>query len=158
MNPCPCGHEGSNRRACVCDLPRLRNYRARLSGPMLDRFDLQVRVPPVDLLSLGTGPEETSEAVRERVARARALQWARAGIDNAALAGSALDEACLLDQRSHHLLQSIAEKRELSARAVHRVLRVARTAADLDGEARVQTPHLALALEMRALDEGQGAS
>ena len=153
MNPCPCGFDGSTRRACTCDLGRLRGYRARLSGPLLDRFDLQLRVPPVDLLALEGGPAEGSSAVRERVAQARARQHARSGCANAELAGNALDEACALDERSRHVLQGVAEKRGLSARALHRVLRVARTAADLDDAARVRMPHLALALEMRALDE-----
>ncbi len=155
MNPCPCGYDGSTQRACTCDLGRLRNYRGRLSGPLLDRFDLQLKVPPVDLLSLDRRPAESSTSVRDRVLRARAVQEARSGCANAELAGSRLEEACDLDERSRHVLQAMAERRALSARALHRVLRVARTAADLDEAGAVRVPHLALALEMRALDENR---
>jgi magnesium chelatase family protein len=153
MNPCPCGYDGSTLRACTCDLGRLRNYRGRLSGPLLDRFDLQLRMPPVDLLTLAGSPAESSASVRARVERARARQRTRSGCANAELAGRRLEEACALDERSRHVLQAAAEKRALSGRAIHRVLRVARTAADLDEAAHVHLPHLALALEMRALDE-----
>ncbi|MEO6952321.1 MAG: YifB family Mg chelatase-like AAA ATPase [Polyangia bacterium] len=155
MNPCPCGHEGSSRRACICDLPRIRAYRERLSGPMLDRFDLQLRVPPVELHTLSQDAE-ASAPVRERVLRARAIQQRRAGQPNAELTGQALDEACALDERSRGLLATIADKRGLSARAIHRVLRVSRTAADLDDSPTIRTPHLAVALEMRAMDESHG--
>ncbi len=154
MNPCPCGHEGSTRRACTCDLGRLKQYRGRLSGPMLDRFDLQLRLPPVDLFSLDQSAPETSATVRERVERAWHIQRARHGRANAELHGAELDHACALDTRSTTLLKNVAERRGLSARGVHRVLRVARTAADLDGSAQVRSPHLAVALEMRAFDEG----
>ena len=154
MNPCPCGHEGSLKRSCSCDLPRLRTYRSRLSGPMLDRFDLQLRVPPVDLFSLDRAEPESSLAVRERVERAWSLQRARSGCSNADLRGTDLDRVCGLDERSRHLLQQVAERRGLSARAIHRVLRVSRTAADLDASNSVRPPHLALAIEMRAFDDG----
>ena len=155
MNPCPCGFDGSQLRSCTCDLGSIRRYRARLSGPLLDRFDLQLRVPPVDLWQLSAGAAESSATVAERVAKARMLQLARAGCPNAELSGRALDETCALDERSQSLLQRMAEKRSLSARAIHRVLRVARTAADLEGAAHVRIPHLGLALEMRLLDEGR---
>ncbi len=155
MNPCPCGHEGSTTRACSCDLPAVRRYRSRLSGPLLDRFDLQLRVPPVDLFAM-SGTPESSSSVRERVEQARIRQHARSGAPNAELAGRALDEACQLDARSLGLLQMLAQRRGLSARGVHRVLRVARTAADLEGAASVRASHLAMALEMRALDEATG--
>jgi magnesium chelatase family protein len=152
MNPCPCGHEGSTTRACSCDVPAVRRYRARLSGPLLDRFDLQLRVPPVDLFT-PRAPAESSAIVRARVEAARARQHARSGVPNAELVGRALDSACRLDARASTLLQKVATRRGLSARAVHRVLRVARTAADLEGVEAVRSPHLALALEMRAFDE-----
>lgn len=156
MNPCPCGHEGSARRACTCDLGRLRGYRSRLSGPMLDRFDLQLRLPAVDLFSLDQAKPESSAAVRERVEKAWRLQRARSGRANAELPGSVLDAVCALDQRSTHILQSVAERRGLSARAIHRVLRLARTAADLDASPSVRSDHVAVALEMRAFDEQRG--
>ncbi len=152
MNPCPCGFEGSVQRACTCDLGAVRRYRARLSGPLLDRFDLQLRLPPVNLWS--AAPGESSASVRSRVERARERQLHRAGRSNAELCGGALEDACTLDERSRTLLQGVAELRGLSARAIHRTLRVARTAADLEGDDAVRAPHLALALQMRALDEG----
>jgi magnesium chelatase family protein len=156
MNPCPCGFEGSAQRACTCDLLTLKRYRGRLSGPLLDRFDLQLRVPPVDLWQLQSAPAESSSAVRERVLAARARQLRRGRRPNAELSGRALEQACALDERSRSLLARMAEKRGLSARAIHRVLRVARTAADLDASDDVRMPHLALALEMRTLDEPRG--
>ena len=154
MNPCPCGFDGSSERACTCDLGAVRRYRARLSGPLLDRFDLQLRVPPVDLWQLEAAPAESSAAVRARVERARALQLERAGCANAELVGRALDAACALEPRGRTLLQGMAKKRGLSARAIHRVLRVARTAADLEASARVRASDVALALALRDLDEG----
>jgi magnesium chelatase family protein len=152
MNPCPCGFEGSQLRACTCDYGRVRGYRARLSGPMLDRFDLQLRLPAVDLWELEAQPAESSADVRMRVVAARAIQQAR-GLPNAALEGTALDEACALEPRGRTILRGMAERRGLSARAVHRVLRVARTAADMDGADRIRPGDIALALELRALDE-----
>ena len=146
MNPCPCGFDGSTQRSCTCDFGALRRYRGRLSGPLLDRFDLQVKLPPVDLFALSSAPSEPSASVRARVERARRRQVERRGRPNAELDGRVLDEACVLDVRSSSLLRGIAEKRGMSARAIHRVLRVARTAADLEDADEIRAPHVALAL------------
>jgi magnesium chelatase family protein len=155
MNPCPCGFEASTLRACACDLGAVRRYRERLSGPLLDRFDLQLRVPPVDLFALERGPAESSSAVRARVEAARGRQLARGGCANAELLGGALDEACALEAGGRRLLQQVSAKRGLSARAIHRVLRVARTAADLEGRPRLAAGDIALAFELRSLDEAR---
>jgi magnesium chelatase family protein len=155
MNPCPCGFDSTMQRACTCDLGAVRRYRDRLSGPLLDRFDLQLRVPPVDLFALEAGPAESSCAVRARVEAARVRQLVRGGCANAELSGRTLDEACALEAAGRRLLQLISAKRGLSARAIHRVLRVARTAADLEGRERLTDGDIALAFELRSLDEAR---
>jgi magnesium chelatase family protein len=155
-NPCRCGHIGDPARACG-RAPRCgRDYLARLSGPLLDRIDMQIEVaalPPDDLVA--TGPAEPSAAVRERVARARiiAAQRARrlgaAVRRNAELDGRALDEAVQPDAAARHLLAEATARLKLSARGYHRVLRVARTLADLVASERVGRVHVAEALSYR---------
>ena len=160
LNPCPCGAAGDPGRPCRCTSPEIRRYRARVSGPLLDRVDLHVWVPPVDLLRLtGSGKEEPSAAVAARVEEARGRQRRRATDEdgrvewNAALSGSRLRDACRLPPGGRHLLATALRRRGLSARALHRVLRVARTIADLAGEERVTMAHLAEAVRCRILSE-----
>ena len=151
MTPCPCGWHGDASDRCQCPEERVRRYRARVSGPLLDRIDLYVALPPsnvVDLDAPATGP--TSAEVRDRVARARQTQLDRTGDTNARLSVRALREAVELDATGQRLLSSAAERLSLSARAVHRVLKVARTVADLEGSERVAVHHLAEALGYRA--------
>ena len=154
MNPCRCGHGGSGRGACG-KAPRCQlQYQGRVSGPLMDRMDLQVELPPVTAADLArpTGGEGTREAA-ERVARARELQANRDGVEgvalNARLEGEALERACALDAKAHALLNQAAEAQGLSARAFTRTKRLARTIADLDGGSAVQRIHVAEALSYR---------
>jgi len=152
MNPCPCGHLGDPRQACVCTATQIQRYQARLSGPLLDRIDLQVAVPalPADQLTADTRGEPSS-AVRERVVAARERQAERGEL-NARLSGRALDEACALGAADRAWLAETLERLKLSARAYHRVLRVALTLADLAGHQRLGRDELIEAIGYRQLD------
>jgi len=150
MNPCPCGYAGDPGGRCRCTPDAIARYRARISGPLLDRIDLKLdmpRVPQADLRA--ASPGEGSAAVRERVAAARARQLARAGKPNAWLGHRETERDCTLDRRQHALLDQAVERLGLSARAYHRVLRVARTIADLAGGASIETAHLTEAIQYR---------
>jgi len=152
MNPCPCGWLGARvpGRACRCTPDQVARYQARLSGPLLDRIDLQVEVAavaPDDLLAQPAG--EDSAAVAARVAAARARQQARQGRPNARLDAGALDTLCPLDEPARRFVQQAASRLGWSGRALHRVLKVARTVADLDGAEALAVPHLAEAMQYR---------
>jgi len=133
MNPCPCGYAGDPSGRCRCGPDAMLRYGARISGPLLDRIDIQVEVPRPAVGALREPPGETSAVVRERVARARERQLERSGRANAWLSGQLLERDCALGPRDRALLERACERLGLSARAHHRVLRVARTIADLDG-------------------------
>jgi magnesium chelatase family protein len=159
MNPCPCGHYGDRLRACRCTSHELLQYRRRISGPLLDRIDLHVDVPavPPGLLALGGGTGPGTAEVRARVARARALQAARSAGPgpprwNARLRGRALRRFCAPDEAGRRLLAEAVAKLGLSARAHDKVLRVARTIADLEGREVVGAAQVAEAIQYRALD------
>ncbi|HZY02903.1 MAG TPA: YifB family Mg chelatase-like AAA ATPase [Anaeromyxobacteraceae bacterium] len=157
MNPCPCGWRGDSRRPCRCTLQDLARYRRRLSGPLLDRVDLHVPVPPVPAAVLGeAGSGEPSAAARARVERARGLQMEREGVPNARLRGAALRRHASPDAAGRALLAAAVDRLGLSARAHERILRVARTIADLEGVEAVQARHLAEAIQYRALDRPLG--
>jgi magnesium chelatase family protein len=151
MNPCPCGYRGDRVRACLCPDASLARYRRRISGPLLDRIDLQVEVPTVSPDRLAEPGGEPSADVRRRVDAARERQRAR-GTENARLRGAQLRRHCGPDGRGRELLVRAAERLGLSARAHDRVLRVARTLADLEGAERVGPDHLLEAIQYRALD------
>jgi magnesium chelatase family protein len=150
MNPCPCGHAGDESGRCLCPPPRIRAYRARISGPLLDRIDLQVelpRLPAQDLLA--APPGEDTATVRDRVLAARRLQIVRQGVPNAVLEPGRLPELARLGPREKELLARAVERLGLSTRGVDRVLRVARTIADLEAAEAIAAAHLAEALAYR---------
>ncbi|GLK94238.1 ATP-dependent protease [Achromobacter xylosoxidans] len=149
MNPCPCGWRGHPGRACACTPDQVARYAGKISGPLLDRIDLHVALPPSDPEWMGKPPGEPSEPVRERVARCRQRQQARQGKANAALAGAELDEHCRLDGEAQALLLQAMRRLAGSARAMHRALRVARTIADLEGEDSLGARHIAQAVQYR---------
>ena len=155
MNPCPCGFHGSAQRPCRCPAPAVERYRRRLSGPLRDRFDLSIEIPAVPWADLrATTAGESSSAVRARVLTARVRQLARQACLNARLDGRALRAACALnDREAEGLLANGVSKLRLSARAVMRVLRVARTIADLEGTASLTAAHLAEALQWRLTEQ-----
>jgi magnesium chelatase family protein len=150
MNPCPCGYAGDPRRVCRCSAAQIERYQGRISGPLLDRIDLYVDVPRLtrDELRDG-GPSEPSEAIRERVTSAREAQTGRQGAPNSALAGRMLREVCALRGDAEALFSRAIERMALSGRGHDRVLRVARTVADLSGEKEIAVEHLAEALNYR---------
>jgi magnesium chelatase family protein len=153
MNPCPCGYLGDPEHPCRCTPDQVQRYRARLSGPLLDRVDLHVavhRLPPGELLSPGQGGE-TSAAVRTRVTRCRRHQEQRQGCANARLAPAQLGEVCALGDKERDRLESAARQLRLSGRALHRALRVARTIADLEESTAIDMPHISEALGYRHL-------
>ncbi len=157
MNPCPCGYYGHPTRRCTCSPIAVRNYLNRISGPMLDRLDLHIEVPPVDYASLkSTAKEETSEEVRARVNRAREIQnkrYAGTGITcNARLLPGMLNTFCSLTEDAEKLLRASFDRLGLSARAYDRILKVARTIADLDGKENIEVSHIAQAIQFRSLD------
>jgi magnesium chelatase family protein len=150
-NPCPCGHLGDPERACRCGPEEVRRYERRLSGPLLDRLDLYVRVDRVGASDLAGIPGESSALVSERVATARKLAHARSGRLNARLAVADLDRTCRPTEPARRLLAAAVDRLGLSARGYHRCLRVARTVADLESAARVTDRHVREALGFRQL-------
>lgn len=159
-NPCPCGYYGDDRRECTCPSGAVTIYRSRLSGPLLDRFDLQIAVAPVgfDEISGGTAPAERSEIVRARVEAARhrqerRLQGSRA-LCNAEMSLPQIRRFCPLPAGGDEIMRQALQRLRLSLRAYDRVLKVARTIADLAGSDRIETPHLAEAIQYRMLDRG----
>lgn len=159
MNPCPCGWAGDASGRCHCSAQAVARYRNRISGPLLDRIDLQVevpRVPPQDLR--GDAPAgEPSAAVRVRVEAARQRQLARSGLLNARLGHAQTFACCRLSAQDQALLERAIDKLQLSARAMQRTLRVARTIADLAGAADIATVHLSEALGYRRMEPGSTA-
>lgn len=160
MNPCPCGYSTDPRHECTCSAQAVARYRSRLSGPLLDRIDMHVEVPAVsyeEIRSGHTGP--SSAEVRERVIRAREIQAGRyrgtSCRTNADLSGRMLDEYCRLGAAEHEFLGNAVNALALSARAYTRILRVARTIADLEGAADISLAHIAEAISCRVLDREQ---
>ncbi|CAG0930943.1 MAG: Competence protein ComM [Rhodocyclaceae bacterium] len=148
MNPCPCGYLGAAR--CRCTPDQVARYRSKLSGPLLDRIDLHIEVPALAEGELqGKAEGETSAAVRARVAAARAAQLARQGKPNSRLATKEIDRLCAPDAAGAQLLKQAIARLNLSARAYHRVLKVARTIADLAGAERIASAHVAEAIHYR---------
>lgn len=155
MNPCPCGFHNHPARECTCSPSTVARYQKRISGPLMDRVDVFVEVPPVEYEKLVDAvPSEGSVGPRERVEQAREVQRERFR-DNGFLCNSEMGPAevwqhCRLEDGARSLLQTAAQRLTLSARAFHRVLKVSRTIADLDGSESISVPHLAEALQYRA--------
>ncbi|GGA33576.1 ATP-dependent protease [Kroppenstedtia guangzhouensis] len=158
MNPCPCGYFGYEEdRACTCTHQQVRRYRSKLSGPLLDRIDIHVEVPRVDYQTLSSTQQgESSATIRERVARAHAIQAERykgTGIlHNSVMSASLIRNHCPLDSESRDLLKQSFDTLGLSARAHDRILKLARTIADLAGKERIDASHVAEAIQYRTLD------
>ena len=161
---CPCGHHGDTQRRCTCAPQAVQRYLGRVSGPLLDRIDLHVEVPAVryrDLSDRRAG--EPSEAIRGRVARAREVQRARFGgradvHANAHMTARDLREHCAIGDGGEALLRTAITRLGLSARAYHRVLKIARTIADLDGGGDITTAHVSEAIQYRSLDRANLAA
>ncbi len=160
MNPCPCGYLGDPKKACRCTEEQVSRYRNKISGPLLDRIDLQVTVPrpDKDLLRPNAPRGECSGSVRERVMAARSIQMARQGRPNAALGSRQIEAHCLPDPDGSALLEQAMDRLGLSARAYHRILRLARTLADLDGSEAIAAGHIGEAIQYRSLERGESAT
>ncbi len=157
MNPCPCGYAGDAHRPCSCTANQVQRYRSRISGPILDRIDLHIEVPAVKYQDLHTdAPSETSQAIRARIMATREIQLERFAQDliysNAQMKPRHIKKHCPLDGPCKSLLERAINQLGLSARAYHRILKVSRTIADLDGENRIAPHHLLEAIQYRTLD------
>ena len=156
MNPCPCGYCGDPVRECTCSLSTISRYQKRISGPLLDRIDIHIEVPRVDYEKLSDDRlGEPSANVQARVEEARQRQRERFDETNGAIACNAdmrpaqIRQYCQLDETSQSLMRSAMNQMQLSARAYHRILKLARTIADLAGEENIVPTHLAEALQYR---------
>ena len=157
MNPCKCGYYGSAKKPCTCTQRQLNQYHSKISGPLLDRIDIQVSVAEVEYKDLNSGEKaESSAKIKERVNRARQIQLERykgLGIySNSQLSAGLLEDYCRLGEKESAILKMAFDKLGLSARAYSRILKVARTIADLDGSADITAAHIAEATQYRNLD------
>jgi magnesium chelatase family protein len=153
MNPCPCGHCGDRSGRCRCTPERIARYRGRISGPLADRIDIKLEVPaPREAELVAPVAAEASEKIRQRVERARQLQLQRQGKPNALLGTREIDRHCATDREGDQLLRHALARLLLSARAYHRVLRVARSIADLTEKSSIAAEHIAEAIQYRRLD------
>jgi len=158
MNPCPCGYYTHPTRPCTCAPGAVQRYAARISGPLLDRIDIHISVTPVETSALSyESAGEDSATIRARVRKARELQAHRLGTipnihTNSQMPPKLVEEICRLDEAGRRLLESAANRLQLSARAYHRILRVARTIADLDNSEQIKSHHIAEAVTYRTLD------
>ena len=156
MYPCPCGFNGSSQRECTCSHQSVTRYQKRISGPMLDRIDIHIEVPRVDFEKLSDNRRgESSDEIRTRVEQARQRQRERfTGLENGVMTNADMRVAevrqfCELDTEGQQLIKAAMTQLQLSARAYHRILKLARTIADLAGEENIQSAHLAEALQYR---------
>ena len=157
MNPCPCGYFGHPTRQCTCSDAAKKRYRDKTSGPLLDRIDIHIEVGAIDYEQLsGKADEEHSSEIRKRVNKARAIQLERfkgTGIScNAKMTPRATRQYCILDEDADKMLENSFDSLGLSARAYDKILRIARTIADLDGDEIIGVNHIAEALQYRSLD------
>jgi magnesium chelatase family protein len=157
MNPCPCGYYGDPNNECICTIPQIQRYRAKVSGPLLDRIDIQIEVPAVRYRDLaGRESGEPSAGIRERVNRARQIQLDRFKghkiYCNGQMTNRHIKKFCAIDEESQRLLETAVDRLGLSARAYVRILKVARTIADLDGREDISSAHISEAIQYRSLD------
>lgn len=157
MNPCPCGYYGHPARKCICNPRQVTNYLSKVSGPLLDRFDIHVEVAPVEFSDLSSvQKEEPSEKIRERVQKARDIQNERfkgTGVTcNARITSDIIQEVCPVTDDAREMLKGVFDKLGLSARAYDRILKVARTCADMEASQVIQKSHIAQAVQYRSLD------
>jgi len=160
MNPCPCGYTGDASRECRCSVPQIQRYRSRISGPLLDRIDIHIEAPALSIEELrNASPGESSSTIRERCQTARKIQANRFKEArepslkcNARMTHAGIREHCKIDRAQGDLLQQAMEQLSLSARAYDRILKVARTIADLAGSESIENPHLLEAIQYRSLD------
>lgn len=162
MNPCPCGYLTDDRHTCTCTSSQIQRYRSKLSGPLLDRIDLHVEVPAVPYADLRNATGGVSSAhMRRRIEQARTVQATRYAdtplLTNADLSGRWLEEYCRLKEAEHTFLEKAVHTLALSARAYTRILRIARTIADMEGAEAIHVPHIAEAINCRTLDRRNGA-
>lgn len=158
MNPCPCGYLGDASGRCHCSLEQVARYRNRISGPLLDRIDMHLEVPrvPHEVLRKGSEQgEESSATIRGRVVVARGMALARSGKANSALGAKEVKQVCTLPEAGHLLLEQAMDKFGLSNRAYHRILKLARTIADLSGSPQIEIAHLSEAISYRKLDRSR---
>ena len=157
MNPCPCGYYGSTERECTCDEKKRNLYRARISGPLLDRIDIQIEVPSVKYKNFYNSNSESSEQIKKRVDEARKIQIERYrdyGIfSNSELTPKLIQKFCKLDSNAQKIMEKYFEKFKLSARAYSRILKLARTIADLDGKENIESVHITESIQYRCLDK-----
>lgn len=155
MNPCPCGYYGHASAKCTCTEDQVKRYQGQTSGPLLDRIDLQVEVPPISISELQKKPiqqQESSEQVQSRVLSAWKKQTMRQQCSNSQMNNAQVETHCRLSKENENLLRLAIEKLDLSARAYHRVLKISRTIADLDNSENIETGHLMEALSYRKLE------
>jgi magnesium chelatase family protein len=157
MNPCPCGYFTHPEKECKCTPYQVQKYRSKISGPLLDRIDIHIEVPPIRFSEVSSGKKaEESAQVRERVNKARKVQLERFKdkkyYSNAFMSNKEINTYCKIDEEGESLLKQAMDKLGLSARAYHKVLKVSRTIADLEGEETIQPPHIAEAIQYRVLD------
>jgi len=154
-NPCPCGYYGDPEKECKCTLSQIRNYQRKLSGPLIDRMDLLINVPNVKYEELVAPDEESSEKVRERVILARKIQKERFKKDktNSEMEIQEIKKYCEIDSKSENLLRKYVDSGKLSVRGYHRILKVARTIADLEGKEKILLDHVSEALSYRVKEE-----
>lgn len=159
MNPCPCGYFNDPHHQCTCTPLQAQKYRSKVSGPLLDRFDLQLEIMPLNYEELynGVDDEESSAVIAQRVADAKAIQLKRFAnspiFDNGSMSKRDIKRYCQLDAQGQKLLKTAFDRLGLSARGHDRILKVARTIADLDHSEHITATHLAEAIQYRALDK-----
>jgi magnesium chelatase family protein len=157
MNPCPCGYYGSKEKECTCSNVAISKYMGKISGPLLDRIDICIEVSPVKYEKLDSAEKiESSAEIKARVNKARKIQYERYKnskiLSNAELTPKLIDEFCKLDEKGKKILEEAFNRLKLSARAYGRILKVARTIADLEASANIEVKHIAEAIQYRSID------